>query len=91
VYFCSHQVTDLSACYVVAVTGALSIGVPGEVLGYYRAWSRFGRLPWRRLVQPTIDLCRNGYLVEYALAETIKELESLIRQNSGLRFVELRY
>lgn len=93
VWIVSHYESSCNwfSWYVIVVSGALSIGVPGEVLGYYKAWSRFGRLPWRRLVQPTIDLCRNGYQVEYALAEALKDGESLIRQNSGLRFVEHKY
>lgn len=36
--------------------GGLSIGVPGEVRGLYEAHSRWGSMPWRRLVQPSVDL-----------------------------------
>ena len=41
--------------------GALAVGVPGELAGYWAAHQRFGRLPWSDLVQPSIDVCRNGY------------------------------
>lgn len=41
--------------------GALAVGVPGELAGYWAAHQRFGRLPWSNLVQPSIDVCRNGY------------------------------
>ncbi|KAL4644228.1 hypothetical protein ACB092_02G149000 [Castanea dentata] len=32
--------------------GALSIAVPGELAGLYKAWKQHGRLPWNRLVRP---------------------------------------
>ncbi|XP_048241225.1 glutathione hydrolase 1 proenzyme-like [Haliotis rufescens] len=43
-----------------SVLGGLAIGVPGDVMGHWEAHQRFGRVPWRELFQPTIDLCRNG-------------------------------
>ncbi|XP_017853019.1 glutathione hydrolase 1 proenzyme isoform X2 [Drosophila busckii] len=38
-----------------------SIAVPTELVGYALAHERFGELPWAQLVQPTLDLCRQGY------------------------------
>lgn len=46
-----------------SVEGILSVGVPGELKGYYEMHKRFGRLPWKTLIQPTIDLCRSGHIV----------------------------
>ncbi|XP_049817564.1 glutathione hydrolase 1 proenzyme-like isoform X2 [Aethina tumida] len=42
-------------------TGPLSIGVPGELRGYWEAHKRFGKLSWKQVVQPTVDLCLKGY------------------------------
>lgn len=39
----------------------MAVGVPGELRGYVAAYQRFGKLPWKDLVQPSIDLCEKGY------------------------------
>jgi gamma-glutamyltranspeptidase/glutathione hydrolase len=45
--------------------------VPGTVAGLYLAHQKFGRLPWRRLVEPAIDLARNGIVVTHDYATTM--------------------
>lgn len=65
--------------------GGAAIAVPGEVRGYYEAWKQFGKLPWKDLFQPTIDMCRNGFHVSWALASFIRENENMIRNTTGLR------
>jgi gamma-glutamyltranspeptidase/glutathione hydrolase len=44
------NVTDRS------VVGHLASGVPGTVMGMWRAHARFGSLPWADLVQPAVEL-----------------------------------
>jgi len=41
--------------------GAKSIGVPGTVAGLYLAHQKYGSLPWADLVQPAIDIAKNGF------------------------------
>jgi len=43
-----------------SLDGALAVGVPGSVDGMARLHDRYGKLPWSRLLQPAIDLARNG-------------------------------
>ncbi|XP_060521433.1 glutathione hydrolase 1 proenzyme-like isoform X2 [Cylas formicarius] len=43
--------------------GPLAIGVPGELRGYWALHRKFGKLPWKDLTQPTVDLCHNGYVM----------------------------
>lgn len=46
--------------------GGMAVAVPGELKGYWYLHQKYGDLPWKDLVQPTIDLCRSGiYITEY--------------------------
>jgi gamma-glutamyltranspeptidase/glutathione hydrolase len=51
-------------------------GVPGTVAGLYLAHQKFGRLPWRRLVQPAVDLARGGIVVSYDLARWLESRQA---------------
>ena len=46
-------------------------GVPGTVAGFYHAHKEFGKLPWKRLVQPAVDLARDGIIVNHDLASSL--------------------
>ena len=59
-------------------------GVPGEIYGYEMAHQIGGRLPWKELFQPTIDLCLNGYRVSRALGTTMRTCEEPIRNHKAL-------
>ncbi len=50
----------------------LAAGVPGTVAGFYHAHQKFGRLPWRRLLQPAIRQARDGVVVSYDLAQQLQ-------------------
>ncbi|KAI9509410.1 gamma-glutamyltranspeptidase-domain-containing protein [Russula earlei] len=45
-----------------SILGGLAVGVPGEVRGLSEAHRRWGKLPWRRLVQPSAELA-SGWAV----------------------------
>ena len=71
------------------VSGGLSIAVPGEVHGQYQAWKQYGWLPWKQLVQPAIDLAKNGFEISAAVADALNDAETLerIKKGDGLAFV----
>ncbi len=43
--------------------GHLASGVPGSVDGMVKAHERYGSLSWETLVQPSVDLATNGFLL----------------------------
>ncbi|CAE6430634.1 unnamed protein product [Rhizoctonia solani] len=52
--------------------GGLSVAVPGEIRGLQTAHSQFGRLPWPRLFEPSIQLANGGWEVSAELDRRIK-------------------
>ncbi|MEW9797453.1 gamma-glutamyltransferase [Alteromonas sp. CYL-A6] len=52
--------------------GAKASGVPGTVAGMWAAHKKFGSLPWARLVEPAIQLARNGFIVPEGLADNAR-------------------
>jgi len=70
------------------VLGGLSIAVPGELRAYQKAYQEFGGgVTWSDLFQPTIQLCRNGFVVSASQAAAIKQTEPYILNDPTLRFV----
>lgn len=57
----------------LSLEGPLAVGVPGSVDGLLEIHKKFGKLPLTALIQPAIDLARNGVLL------TKKEAERLNR------------
>ena len=55
--------------------GILAVGVPGTVAGLELAHQRFGALPWEDLLQPAIDLARDGMPISWYLHDSFKRLE----------------
>ena len=49
-----------------SLEGARASGVPGSVAGMFEMHRRFGRLPWRDLLEPAIRLAREGHVVDSA-------------------------
>ena len=41
--------------------GHLAAGVPGSVAGMVEAHAKYGKLDWKELVQPAVDLAANGW------------------------------
>ena len=56
--------------------------------GQFEAWKRHGWLTWKRLVQPAIDLAKNGFKASKALDDALKKtkgIEEDIKKDPGLR------
>ena len=65
----------------LSTKGALASGVPGTIAGIFEAQAKFGKLTPAEILQPVIDLARNGYIV------SVKQAESLAR--SRAEFIEV--
>lgn len=63
--------------------GHLAVGVPGTVSGFYEAHKKFGRLPWKRLLQPAIKQARDGIVVSYDLADFLRGRQSRLCRNDA--------
>ncbi|XP_044272427.1 glutathione hydrolase 1 proenzyme-like isoform X2 [Tribolium madens] len=70
----------------LASRGGLAVAVPGELRGYWEAYRRHGgNVAWRELVQPAIDLCKNGILVTDYLEKMLESQIGVIAQDEFLR------
>ncbi len=55
-----------------SITGHRSVGVPGSVAGMFEAHHKLGRLPWKDLLAPAIQLARDGFLLDAARSRQIQ-------------------
>jgi gamma-glutamyltranspeptidase/glutathione hydrolase len=63
----------------------VSVGVPGTVAGLHLAWKEHGKLPWKRLVQPAIELARDGFVVTEGLSRSLRSVIDDFRKYPGSR------
>jgi gamma-glutamyltranspeptidase/glutathione hydrolase len=56
-----------------SVTGHMAVGVPGAVAGMIEAHRRFGRLPFRVVIEPAIRLATQGFVVDDYRSRSIGE------------------
>ncbi|MEM8773113.1 MAG: gamma-glutamyltransferase [Pseudomonadota bacterium] len=52
--------------------GDLPVSVPGTVDGWFEMHERFGKLPMRKVLQPTIDYANNGFPVSPVIARYLE-------------------
>ena len=60
-----------------SLTGHLASGVPGAVAGLHAMHKRYGRLTWRDVVAPAIELANRGFAVNPRFARIAKSDERL--------------
>ncbi len=54
-----------------------AVGVPGTVAGLYLAHQKYGKLPWADLVQPAVDLAKNGFPMTWGLYRVAMDMSDL--------------
>lgn len=63
--------------------GILSVGVPGVVDGMVKAIERYGRFPLETVMNPAIDLAREGYELSWMLADELNNHTDEFKKYDG--------
>jgi gamma-glutamyltranspeptidase / glutathione hydrolase len=63
--------------FMDAVVGGLSVGVPGELRMLELAHQAHGKLPWKRLFAPAIDLAEKGFKISARLHALLEDAPRL--------------
>ncbi|MEX2123027.1 MAG: gamma-glutamyltransferase [Woeseia sp.] len=58
-----------------SLVGHEAIGVPGTVAGFWAAHQRYGTLPWKDLVMPSVRLAEEGFVVPESLGNGMKTMQ----------------
>jgi len=64
----------------LSTQGHLASGVPGSVEGMVEAHKKYGTLPWKDLMQPAIDLARNGFALTEREANWFNEMQEDLKK-----------
>ena len=64
--------------------GGTASGIPAEISGFWEAYRVGGRLPWKELFQPSVDLCINGFRLAKSLSKVLSTNEAMIKARSSL-------
>jgi gamma-glutamyltranspeptidase/glutathione hydrolase len=82
--------TDGNIMEGVSLFGHLASGVPGSVDGMIRAWERYGSLPWKTLIEPSIKLAREGFPLGWQEANSLNRNVDRFSSFEGSRKVFIR-
>jgi gamma-glutamyltranspeptidase/glutathione hydrolase len=78
-----HLDVPFGAELVHYAVGPASCAVPGLPAGLEALWREHGRLPWRRLVEPALELARDGVDFPAAHAACLAMLAPVMTMNEG--------
>ena len=73
-----------------SLEGHLAAGVPGTIAGLAAAHRKYGKLPWRTVVAPSIRLAREGFNVSEIYTEQAKSKQKLLATNPAARAIFTR-
>jgi gamma-glutamyltranspeptidase/glutathione hydrolase len=67
--------------------GRLASGVPGSVEGMAEAHAKYGKLPWKQVLQPAIDLAMNGVIQTEREARGLNAVKKDVQElNAGTKY-----
>ena len=65
--------------------GVHSVGVPGTIAGLFEVYKKFGSLPFKDLIQPAIDMARNGFKVTSKQAKALNRTRKLFEKANNYK------
>ena len=69
----------------LALESYLSSGVPGTVYGLFMAHQKFGNLPWKKLIEPSILLAEEGFHITETLAKSLETNANKLAKRSSTK------
>ncbi|MFC3414747.1 gamma-glutamyltransferase [Algoriphagus hitonicola] len=67
----------------LSTEGALASGVPGTIAGIFTAQEKFGKLSPAEILQPVIDLARNGFVISPQQESRLRGILEVVREVNG--------
>ena len=67
--------------------GVHSVGVPGTIAGIFEVHHKFGGLPFKDLIQPSIDMARNGFRVTSKQAKALNRTRKLFEKANNYKIL----
>lgn len=67
-----------------SVRGGKAVAVPGEIKGLWELHQKYGKLPWKRLLEPNIKLAREGHIVSPYLENVFLSSENDLYREPSL-------
>ena len=72
-----------------SILGRLASGVPGSVAGMAEAHAKYGKLPWKQLLQPAINLAKKGVVQTEREARGLNAIKKdLLELNPGTKYFQ---
>ena len=72
-----------------AVVGGLSVGTPGTLKALYELNRDYGTIEWKYLLQPVINLAREGFIPPKRLVSALKKEKYLFEVEPNSKFKEI--
>lgn len=73
--FKSEAIKNLSD----VASGHLSVAVPGFLQGLWEIHEKHGKHPWKTLIEPTVKLCREGFVASHHLHNSMLINERILK------------